>query len=170
VADVWDSSTATWDSLVAVWDSAPVGAPSIWDSAGGTSATPSVSLDLLGLNLMNAGTTIFQSASNVSAASGNFCQIGGAGTLTNPSAVLIVGYKAVVGSGVSAGTLTLQTLDGDGTWRAIATALQPISGTLGANTIYQGNLLLGPVRGVRWALAGLAGGSITVLDLMATMQ
>jgi hypothetical protein len=117
VADVWDSQTATWDSLAVVWDSSDPGNPSIWDAldgggggGGGVAPTGLLNAALL-TRSMNPGVVQAPYATNISAASGNFCQIGGLSV--SPAAYVVVGFKCVTGSGITAGTLTLQTYDGN---------------------------------------------------------
>jgi hypothetical protein len=118
------------------------------------------------------GAVVSQYATGVNATSATLCQLGGPGSLPNPNVIMTLTYKVVTGPGITAGALSLQTLDGDGNWRALAASAQPISGALAASTTYSPTtaLAIGPVRGVRWSLSGLTGGSITYLDLIATVQ
>lgn len=120
---------------------------------------------------MNPGKTEYAYATNVSA-NGAICTIGGSGSLSSPTAYTMISYQVNTGSGITAGTISLQVLGGDGTWRSVASSIQPIAsgGTIAASTPYTGSIVLGPVHGVQLLVAGLTGGNITFAELGATKQ
>jgi hypothetical protein len=77
-----------------------------------------------------------------------------------------------VGAGGTPGTCALQIKGLDGTWRNHGT-VQPVNnaGSMSVSTTYGPvNNPVGPCAGVRYSLTGLSGGTITYMEIIATVE